>query len=231
MRPVRRSLALLALPVAACSTMSGARPLARGEHAVGVTLGGALLDFGGPMPLPNVVVEGAHGVAEVAGRPLDLRYGLDATGLPFGLLAGHVGSSWLLARPRGVLPRLALTDRVFFATNVLGLPYKTDPRLQGWVADQLELTASYDLGHQLVYASVSEYLDLQNPTLTFTPALGAQLDPGDAGGFFVQPEVRWFALGRVRESRAVRFVSPSGALGVSVGLGARFGKTHARGAK
>ena len=59
-------LAVLALTLSACSTMSGARPLARGEHAVGVTVGGALLDFGGPLPLPNIVVEGAHGVAEVA---------------------------------------------------------------------------------------------------------------------------------------------------------------------
>jgi hypothetical protein len=222
-------LAVLALTLSACSTMSGARPLARGEHAVGVTVGGALLDFGGPLPLPNIVVEGAHGVAEVADRPLDLRYGLNATALPFGLISGHVGSSWLLVRPKGAIPRLALTDRVFFATNLLGLPYKTDPVLQGWVADQIELTASYDLGHQLVYASVSEYIDLQSPALTFTPALGAQLDPGQPGGFFFQPELRWFALGQVRDSRAVQFASPSGALGVSLGFGTRFGKARTGG--
>jgi hypothetical protein len=191
---------------------------------LGVTLGGAMLDLDGPLPMPNVVVEGAHGLTEVARRPLDLRYGLNATAMPFGMLAGHVGSSWLLVRPDGAVPRLALTDRVFFATNIPGLPYRSDPRLQGWLTNQLELTASYDLGHQLVYASVSEYLDVANPGLTLTPALGAQLDPGKAGGFFVQPELRWFALGRVRDSRAVRFIGPSGAIGLSLALGTRFGR-------
>lgn len=222
---MRSNLTMAALPVllTACSTLSGARPLERGEHAIGVTIGGAMIDFGGPLPMPNLVVEGAHGLTEVAQRPLDLRYGLNATALPFGMIAGHVGSSWLLVRPEGAVPRLALTDRVFFATNVVGLPYRTAPRLQGWLTNQLELTASYDLGHQLVYASVSEYLDVANPGLTLTPALGAQLDPGEAGGFFVQPELRWFAAGRVADSRAVRFIGPSGAIGVSVALGTRFG--------
>lgn len=221
---MRTSLLVTALLGTACSTLSGARPLERGERAFGVTIGGALLDLGGaPLPMPNLVVEGAHGITELDGRPVDLRYGLNATALAYGVLGGHVGSSWLLFRPRGPVPRLALTNRVHFATNVPGLAFRTDPVVQGWLAWQPELTASYDVGHQLVYGSVSEYLDVMEPSLTLTPALGAQLDPGPAGGFFVQPEVRWFAAGRVRESRAVRFVGPSGAIGVSVALGTRFG--------
>ena len=204
--------------------MSGARPLERGEHAFGVTVGGAMLDFGGsPLPLPNTVVEGAHGLTELDGKPVDLRYGLNATGLPFGVLSGHVGSSWLLVEPNGAVPRLSLTNRLWFATNVPGLAFRTEPVVQGWLTWQPELTASYDVGQQLVYVSASQYLDVMDPGLTFTPALGAQLDPGKAGGFFVQPEVRWFAAGRVRDSRGVRFIGPSGAFGASVAFGTRFG--------
>lgn len=182
-----------------------------------------MIDFGGPLPLPNLVVEAAHGLTEVAERPLDLRYGLNVTALPFGLLQGHVGSSWLLVRPNGAVPRLALTDRLFFATNVPGLAFRTDPTVQGWLVDQIELTASYDLGQQLVYLSVSEYLDVQSPSLTLTPAIGAQLDPAARGGFFVQPELRWFAVNQSPKIDSVRFIGPTGAIGLSVALGTRFG--------
>ncbi len=49
-----RAMRLLPLAlVGGCATMNGARPLEPGQHAVGVTLGGAVLEFAGaPLPLP-----------------------------------------------------------------------------------------------------------------------------------------------------------------------------------
>jgi hypothetical protein len=196
--------------------MNGARPLEPGQHAVGVTLGGAVLEFAGaPLPLPNAVVEARHGVALVADRPLDLSYGLNLTPLAFGLVQGHVGSSWLLFDQRGAAPALSVTDRVFFAL---------DPAPQGWGANQLELTASWRSGHQLVYLSLSQYLDLLRPSLVLTPALGAALDPGPAGGFFVQPELRYYGVNLVNELNTIPWMPDRvGAVGFSVGVGSTFG--------
>ena len=71
---MKRLTPFLAL-LSGCATLSSARPLAPGEHEVGVTIGGPVLLFGGaPVPLPNTVVQGRSGVAELGGRPLDIFY-------------------------------------------------------------------------------------------------------------------------------------------------------------
>ena len=202
--------------VAGCATMNGARPLEPGQPAVGVTLGGAVLEFAdAPIPLPNAVVEARHGLTRVADRPLDLSYGLNVTPLAFGLLQGHVGSSWLLFDQHGAAPALSLTDRVFFAV---------DPAPQAWAANQLEVTASWLAGNQLVYVSLSQYLDLPRPSLVLTPAVGAPLDPGEPGGLFVQPEVRYYGANLANDLNTIPWIPDGvGALGISIGLGSRFG--------
>jgi len=214
---------LAALGLTGCSTLSGARPLAPGEHAVGVTAGGAMVPLGAPVPLPNLVVEGKHGIAELADRPLDISYGVNLTALPYGVGQAHVGSSFLLVDQHGAAPALSLTDRLFLATNLPGASNKVDPRIQGWGADQIELSASWYAGHQLIYVGVSEYIDFGNPGLLLTPSLGVQLDPGEAGGFLVQPELRWYAINRQSQADNVRWIGPTGALGFSIGFATRFG--------
>lgn len=222
---MRNRLALCTVLLAGgCATMTGARPLAPGQHAVGVTAGGGLVELGAPIPLPNLVLEARHGLPELAGRPWDLGYGLNATGLAFGLLQGHVGSSWLLLPQQGAAPALSLTDRVFFATNLLGLPSRPEPRLQAWGADQVELTASWLVGGQLPYLSLSQYFDFRTPALTLTPALGAVFDPREPGGVALQAEVRWYGVNQPDDVATVSWVpGNAGILGISVGLSSRFG--------
>jgi hypothetical protein len=217
-----RWLPLLAL--CACATFTAARPLEPGETLVGATVGGAMLTFGGPLPLPNVVLEGRHGLPHLAERPFDVGYGLNATGLAFGLLQGHVGASWLLVPQSGARPAVSLGNRVFFAFNVPGPPGRVDPELEGWGADQLEVTGSWEVGHALPYLSFSQYTDFGNPELLLTPAAGVQLDPSEPGGFLLQTELRWYAFHR----SSIQSIPPwipgdAGVLGVSVSAGTRFG--------
>lgn len=211
------------LYLAGCSTLSGARPLEPGRHAVGATVGGPLVPLGAPIPLPNVVVEAKHGIAEIAQRPFELGYGLNVTGLPYGIVQGHIGVGYLLFDQAKARPALSLTKRTFFATNAAGASYRYVGRVQGWALDQFELTASWAPGQQLVYTSVSEYLDWGNPQLLLTPAVGAQLDPGEPGGFLVQPELRWYAFHRRAALDNVDWVGPRGALGISLGFATTFG--------
>ena len=54
-----------------------------GQHRAGVTFGGPFTTtLGPPIPIPNLIVEGRSGLEPVAGRPLDVNYGLNATGIP-----------------------------------------------------------------------------------------------------------------------------------------------------
>lgn len=214
---------VLALPLlTGCATLTGARPLGPGQHEVGATLGGGFVLLGDtPIPLPNVVVEGRSGVARPLDRDLDVRYGLDLTGLPFGVVALEAGGDWLLWDQAGARPAFALTDAVWFATNALGTPYKPDPELEAWAADQVELDLSWLLRGQLVYVGLAEYVDVLDPRLTLTPALGARFDPSPKrpGGLQLHVEARWYGLNDEHISNTVRWVSdPHGIFGATVGV-------------
>lgn len=216
---------ILFAALAGCSAMNTARPLARGEHAAGLTFGGPLLKLGGAaIPMPNAVVEGRHGVASVAERPLELGYGLNLTGLAYGVVGLQAHVAWLAMEQRGAVPALSVTNRLYFASNHLD-SRKAAPGV--WGLDQLDLTASWLVGdaqQQLVYLSVTQNTDLIDPALFLSPGLGAQLDPGAPGGLRAQVETRWYGPATLPESRALRWVSPGrGALGVNVGVNLPFG--------
>lgn len=221
-----RPLAMLALglPVAACGTLNGARPLPEGEHAVGLTLGGPFVEFGGSyVPLPNVVVEGRSGLPALAGRPLDLNYGINLTALAFGSLGVHGGASWLVLDQAGARPALSVTDRLYFYTSWLNTA--ADPSLRGvWALDQVEVTASWLLGGQLLYGGLGEYVDLWDPELLLTPFVGAQLGrPGGRTAFTL--EGRWMAVNQPEVVDTVHWAGAGhGALSATLGVSVRLGQ-------
>ncbi|MCB9742163.1 MAG: hypothetical protein H6741_18355 [Alphaproteobacteria bacterium] len=215
---------LLLLALAGCAGMNSARPLEQGEHAVGLTFGGPMLEFAGaPIPMPNAILQGRHGLAPLAGRPTDLHYGLNLTAAAFGVAHVHVGAAHLLLPQRGGVPALSVADRVHFATNILD-PRK-DLELRGaWALNELELTASWAPRGQLVYVGLNDALDFAAPELLLTPFLGAAFDPGDPGGLGVQLEGRWYAASTLPRADVTHWVGPGrGAIGATLGLSYRFG--------
>ena len=211
--------------LAGCTTMPGARPLHPGEHQVGVTLGGPAVEFGqASVPLPNAILEGRSGLGYLRLRPLDLNYGLNATALAFGIAQLHVGASWLMLDQEGARPALSLTNRLFLATNALTPQDKAPGAKRAWGADQVELSASYLLGTQLVYLSLSQYVDFGLPQWVLTPALGAMFDFGRREGVKLMLEARYYGLNLTKEFTTVQWTTgPRGALGVGLGLSYAFG--------
>ncbi len=217
----------MALALGGCATLTTARPLSPGEHALGVVAGGGMVDLGAPIPLPAVMVEGRHGVAAPGGHPIDVGWGVNGTALAFGMAAVHGGVSGLLLRQDGAIPAVSVGDRLWFATNAPGLGSKLEPRLQAWAADQVEVTASWEVGGQLPYVSLSQYIDFGNPALTLTPAVGSVWDLREPGGLVLQTEVRWYGLGVPDDAATVDWVpGNTGILGVDVGLSGRFGRAR-----
>lgn len=219
---------LLLLPaLVGCATLTGARPLEPGQHELGVNLGGGVVMLdGSPIPLPNVLVQGRSGVARPLDRPLDVSYGVDLTGLPFGILPLEVGGDWLLIDQSGAWPALAVTNNVWLATNAPGLPYKEDPRFQLWAADQLELNASWYVGKQLLHVGLAEYLDFGAPSLALSPSVGARFDPSpkDHGGMQLHAEARWYGVNRTQEVDTVAWATtPHGIFGATLGVSWIFG--------
>lgn len=213
-------LLFLAMLLAGCASLNGARPLEPGKHEVGTSIGGAMVYFAGaPIPIPNVIVEGRSGVAKPVNRPLDLNYGINLTSMAFGILQVHLGTSWLLVHQNGGIPALSMTNRIWFATNILGAGYKAEGGVGAWGNHQLEFSLSWKIRQQLLYFSLAQYTDFTNPSLTLTPALGAQFDPGKEGGFRFHVEVRWFGLTQKQAAYPFTFFPNAlGSLGVSFGF-------------
>ncbi|MCP4805434.1 MAG: hypothetical protein GY913_13790 [Proteobacteria bacterium] len=207
------------LSLVGCGTMNTARPLSPGEHAAGLTVGGALLDMGAPIPVPSAVVEGRSGVTTLADRPLDVNYGVNLTAIAFGQAGLHVGAGWLLLDPEsGPWPALSVADRLYVYSNHMDTT-KDD---RSWLLiDQLELTASWKLGESLLYVGAAEYLDVRNPGLLLSPFAGAELRRRRLG---VQLEVRWLAVNQPRISDAIPWMPDGrGAIQPTLGFSYRFG--------
>ena len=213
-------MACLALVLAGCSTLSGARPLERGSHEVGFTLGGPLLDQGAPIPLPNLVVGARSGLGTLADRPFDLGYGLNITGLPFGMVAVYGDLGWLVARQNGAVPAVTVRNKLFVVSNAASINKDVELSPRGlWGADQIDVIVSWQAGGSVFHATLGQVFDFGAPSLLLAPGIGASLDPGEPGGVTLQPELRWWGINQVNEQRNIPWVpSRPGALGVHVGL-------------
>jgi hypothetical protein len=212
---------------AGCSTLSGARPLDRGQHEVGAVIGGPMLRFGVPIPFPNVVVGARSGLPELADRPFDLGYGLNLTGLPYGVLAVHGDLGWQLNDQNGPLPAFTVRNKVFLQTNVIA-GNKADGVRRGLaLADELDLYASWGLNPEqssLFFVSLAQTLDFVEPSLILTPGIGTEIDPGGRGGWRFQGELRWWAINRGTLSNNAAWIPKNpGAIGIHFGVAYGFG--------
>lgn len=208
-----------------CGTLSGARPLQPGQHEVGVVLGGPLIEFAGaPIPIPNLMLAGRSGVGLLADRPLDLAYGMNLTGLPFGVLALQGDVGWLLADQQGARPAFTVRNAVAFTSNAFASDKSEDAQRAIWVVDQLSLLASWKVKENVFYLSVAQATDLSAPSLVLTPGLGVSLDPGDAGGLRYQVDLSWYGINRSPDLDTIGLLpSKPGAIGVHLGLAYGFG--------
>lgn len=228
-------VAVVALASGGCTTFNSARPLATGEHAVNVSVGGPLTNVPGvaTIPLPNVTVEGRHGLKPIFGRPLDVNYGLHLLPLAFGVPGAHVGAGVLVVDEDGGIPAVSVGQRFFFFTNVFDF---TKSRHDGVLLSQTDVTASYTLFEQLVYGGLSLYapVEIESAALHAAPVLGVQLQAPRAWdivpGLRLQVETRWLSPTTDQRFAVVDWVglptgggSDFGAFAVNVGVGYVFG--------
>ena len=206
----------------ACTTFNNARPLQPGQHAASATLGGPLTNVPGvgPIPLPNLTLEGRHGVV----HRLDVNYGLHVLPMVFGVAGGHVGATGLLldqpdgAWPAGAVPALSVGQRFFFFTNLLD---GRKERKDAFAMSQTDLTASWELYDQLLYLGATAYLPLDagSRTLRLAPFLGIELRPG-VDWVRIQIEMRWLSPDVDQRFAVVDWIAPDdkGAVAVNVGV-------------
>ena len=170
------SSAIVVLTCIGCGTLNGARPLDKGQHAAGATLGGPVLTaFGAHIPLPSLVLEGRSGLSPIQGRATDVNYGLNATAAAFGILDTHVGVSHMLLDQQDRRPALSVTERLHLLSNHLDTTKAMDTRAL-YAMNQLDVTLSGELGKHLIYGGGTVYWNFVNrPSPGYF--LGAQLTP------------------------------------------------------
>lgn len=206
------------ITLSACGSLHNARPLDQGEQKIGVTMGGVVLtQLGPPIPLPNMVLEGQTGIKPLASRATDLNYGMNLTGLAFGTVGMHVGAGHLLFEQKGARPSLSVMERVHFYNNWLDTTKDSSVRT-GYLLNQIDLTAAWDINRHLGYIGIADYIDVPNPELTLAPFAGLVYQ--GKGRFFTQAEARYLAINRKPDIVDVSFLgAEKGALSTTLSLG------------
>lgn len=221
MRALPSSLLLF---LVGCGTLHGARPLHPGQHEVGLTLGGPMIELGGPLPLPNAVLGARSGLGHIAGKPLDLGYGTNLTGLPFGIVSLYGDLGWLALEQEGAAPAVAIRNKLFWSHNFLASKRDDVPK-EPWAVDEIDMILSWKLDEHVFHGTIGQVFDFTNPQLNLVAGIGAALDFGRPGGLVLQPEVRWWGLNHVSRERNVQWVpGRPGAIGVHLGFAYRFGR-------
>ena len=219
-----------------CGAMNTARPLKQGQHALGLTLGGATIEQsvsatpenpdGGTMriPLPIAILEGRYGLKPFKGRDLDIQYGLNLTGLAFEHIGLQGGITYLLMEQDGYKPAWSVNNRVYFYNNWLSGD-RVEESKGWWLADQIETTLSWQIHGQMMYLGLAQTLDVKKPSLLLTYFGGVELiRSGNHPGFGLQLELRYFGINRNSDVAVVRWYEPLnvGALGMFIGFNYRF---------
>jgi len=221
-----------------CGALNTARPLKEGQHAVGLTFGGATIEQsvsptadnpeGGTMkvPLPIAILEGKYGLKPFKGRDLDIQYGLNLTGLAFEHIGLQGGITYLLMEQDGYKPAWSVNNRLYFYNNWLSTDRTPDSR-GWWMADQIETTLSWQVYGQMLYMGIAQTTDFKKPSLLLSYFGGMELiRSGNDPGFGVQLELRYFGINRNSDVAVVRWYEPLnvGSLGMLMGVNYRFGK-------
>lgn len=202
---------------ASCTTFNSARPLKPGEHAVAVTAGGPLTTIPGVgvIPLPNVTVEGRHGLVD----HLDVNYGLHLLPTVFGNVGGHFGGTLqLYDAPHPFVPVVAIGQRFFFFTNIFD-GRKVDKA--AYALSQTDVTASWEVWGSLLYTGVGFYVpvDVEDRSLFLAPFAGVEIHPG-LDWLRVQVETRWLSPVTDQRFAVVDYAAPSdrGAIAINAGV-------------
>ena len=155
-----------------------------GQHRVGATFGGPFTtNLGPPIPIPNIILEARSGLEPIAGKPVDINYGLNATAIAFGLMGVHVGGSVHLLENQNWRPGLSFTERLHLYNNFLDFSKPAETRML-WGLNEFDITASWSVGNHRLYIGGSDILDLSDPELLIAPFAGVELNSGGNGPTF-----------------------------------------------
>lgn len=209
--------ALVCVLLFGCGTIHSARPLDKGAHQIGATLGGPMVEFGGAyIPLPNIILQGRSGLSPILDRPFDVDYGLNLTGFAFGVMGIHGGVNWQLVHQNKAIPALTVSNRLWIQNNYLDVSKEWSKR-SIWAANQIEFTLSYKFGDHLLYFGLAEYIDFNQPDLLLSPFLGTDLAASKRLG--IQIEIRYFAANQTPPVDTVTWLGPgTGAIGLVLGF-------------
>lgn len=210
------------LPLAACTTVHGVRPLGAGAVAVEAEVGGPLAEvYGAPIPVPLSSVGVTVGVSDQT----DVHAALHPSPLLFfGVVGGEAGVSTQFLAPRGAAPRL-MGDLTVLAFGGDTSPEGPEGGVRTFV--QPTLTTSWDWGRegaQTVYLAGALFTQPW-PRVELLPAFSAG-NRWAAGRFLGTTEVTWIAPFTSSADLVPTYYAPGrlGGFAVRLGAGWRFGK-------
>ena len=194
----------------ACGSMHNARPLEKGQNAVGLSFGGPMVNFAEKnIPLPNAIVQVKQGMGNGT-NPWDVQYGLNLTAIAFDQIGLQLGGSYLISQQNGIAPAWSVATTMYAYNNFITTDNDYGKGI--WIANQSETTLSWTWKKHLVYTGMSQTTDIGNPSLLISPFLGIAFSDGDRQSkpSSFQIEIRHYAAGRSPNIGFVDWYDPTG---------------------
>ncbi len=204
-----RLLLLASLVCGACATTHLARPVGRGNLRVSATVGGPLVEFGAPVPVPVSTLGAAYGLSDA----VDLSGELHPTAAAFGIAGLSGGAAWHpIAGHRAALSLGASLGGYFNADDgvlVGDLWVASGGRVASW----LWLGGGLHNGLRLFTTASGE----QEP---WAPTLAALAAFTVSRRVTLDLELRWYGLASCGQCLTPGYYAPGGvgALGVVLGV-------------
>lgn len=203
----------------ACGSMHNARPLEKGQNAVGLSFGGPMVNFAEKnIPLPNAIVQVKQGMGTSSSHSWDIQYGLNLTAIAFDQIGAQLGGSYLISPQQGISPAWSVATTMYAYNNFISTDNAYGKGM--WVANQTETTLSWNWKTHLLYTGFSQTTDVKRPSLLLSPFVGIAFSDGDRQSkpSSFQIELRHYAAGRSPNIGFVDWYDPtsSGAMGLQL---------------
>ncbi|MFO0608652.1 MAG: hypothetical protein U0324_36130 [Polyangiales bacterium] len=204
-----RAFALVAVACGACATTHLARPVGRGNLRVSATVGGPLVQFGAPVPVPISTLGAAYGVSDA----LDVSAELHPTAAAFGIAGLSGGAAWHPIPGRRAALTLGASLGGYFNADDGVLVGDLWAAGGGRVASWLWLGGGVHNGLRLYTTALGE----QGP---WAPTLAALAAFTVSRRVTLDLELRWYALASCGQCLTPDYYAPGGvgALGVVLGV-------------
>lgn len=164
-----------------CAPSRFVEPLEKNELSIGGSLGGPVIDFGGPIPMPLSSIEVGYGLD----TQLTVFGAVHTTAAAFGNFQTDFGITYQVLQQKNYIPNISISPSFNFIYN---FEYK---RAKLWPVLDLNAYWNYGQRQNYFYAGINNYFELSSTMANDQPQANPWLFNPQIGHVFKGSDANW----------------------------------------